>query len=407
MNASPLRVLMVSDVYFPRVNGVSTAIETYRRNLAALGVQVELLAPDYGDNAHQNGITRVRARRVPFDPEDRLMHWRRLRRTAIRLARYTDLVHIHTPFAAHYAGVAAARCYGLPVVSSYHTLFEEYLELYAPMVPSAWLRGFARTLARRQCRALTATIVPSCAMAERLAAYGVRDGVSVLPTGVPTAQFRIADRATRREQFRQRLGIDPDTPVALFVGRAAHEKNIGFLIESLVIARKRAPSLMLLIAGEGPALTSLRELARKTGQSEVVRFLGYLDRDRDLPDCYAAADLFAFASRTETQGLALIEAMAAGLPVVALAEMGTRDLLSANRGAMVTNDDTSAFARALADLALDVDARRLLGEEATALAEKWSDVALTGRLAQLYHSLASQPRRGFNSWKALSKARQA
>jgi glycosyltransferase involved in cell wall biosynthesis len=201
-----MRVLMVSDVYFPRVNGVSTSIETFRRTLAAQGVEVRLVVPRYGDEADEEGIVRVAGRPVPGDPEDRLVGWRAMHRAVLAAATDCDLIHIQTPFIAHYAGLKAARTLGLPVVATYHTLFEEYLQHYARFIPSGWLRGQARAFSRRQCNALDAVVVPSTAMRDRLAAYGVTAPLHVLPTGIPTAQFAAGNGIA----FRQRFGIDLD-----------------------------------------------------------------------------------------------------------------------------------------------------------------------------------------------------
>ncbi|MCX9158166.1 glycosyltransferase [Niveibacterium sp. 24ML] len=402
-----MRVLMVSDVYFPRVNGVSTAIDTHRRGLPQHGVEVELVVPRYEDESGEPGITRLPGWRVPGDPEDRFVAPHRVRSAVMKAAAQADLIHIQTPFAAHYAGLAAARRFNLPVVATYHTLFEEYLHLYAPMLPESWLRGLARRLSRSQCNALDATIVPSHAMAQRLREYGITAPLQVLPTGVPVGQFSVGDRASHRARFRARYRIPPDQPVALFVGRAAHEKNIGFLIEALAHARCTVPELLLVVAGEGPALESLKERAKALGQADHVRFIGYLDRARELPDCYAAADLFAFASRTETQGLVLIEAMAVGLPVVALAEMGTCDLLGAHQGALVPPCDVGAFGDAMARLTSDSALRSLLGEQARVLARDWSDDALTARMAMLYRDVCLAHATKENTWKAPSKAKQA
>ncbi len=163
---------MVSDVYFPRVNGVSTSMETFRRALARQGVEVRLVVPRYDDEADEPGIIRVAGRRLPNDPEDRLLPWGEMHRTGRAAASGCDLVHVPTPFIAHYAGVAAARHHGLPALVTYHTLFEEYLQHYVPFLPAAWLRGLARRFSRRQCNAVDTVVVPSSAMADRLTHYG-------------------------------------------------------------------------------------------------------------------------------------------------------------------------------------------------------------------------------------------
>lgn len=384
-----MHVLMVSDVYFPRVNGVSTSIATFRTALAGCGVASTLVAPAYpgaADKADReaDGILRVPARAVPLDPEDRVMRWRTLTGLAPRLAqRKVDLVHIQTPFLAHYAGLRLARALGVPVLATYHTLFEEYLYHYVPLVPRPVMRGLARRFSRAQCNALDAVVVPSSPIRERLAAYGVTRPMHVLPTGMPEAAFVRGDGAA----FRARHGIAADRPVALFVGRVAHEKNIGFLLEAVDHARRALPQALLIVAGDGPARAALREQAASLQLAENVLFLGYLDRHGELPGCYAAADLFVFASRTETQGLVLLEAMAAGTPVLALAEMGTRDILEPAASAHIGPDDVAAFGARMAELLADRAGLRARGETARADARRWNAQAMAARLAGLYGEL--------------------
>jgi len=379
-----MRVLMVSDVYFPRVNGVSTSIETFRRTLSAHGVEVTLVVPRYGDEADEPGIIRVAGRPIPGDREDRLVGWRAMHRAVLEAAQNVDLIHIQTPFIAHYAGLKAARTLGLPVVATYHTLFEEYLQHYAKLIPASWLRGQARGFSRRPCNALDAVVVPSTAMRQRLDSYGVSSPMHVLPTGIPMAQFA----GGNGPRFRRQFAIAEGRPMALFVGRVAHEKNIGFLLEALVHARKARPDTLLVIAGEGPAMAELKAQTAALGLQASVHFIGYLDRKQDLPDCYAAADVFVFASRTETQGLVLLEAMAAGVPVIALAEMGTMDILAPGRGAFSPPADTQAFGEMLGSFLSQPEAWRHLQDEAPIYAQEWSDVAMAERLARLYRELA-------------------
>ena len=157
---SRLRVLMVSDVYFPRINGVSTSIQTFREGLAENGVDVHIIAPRYNNEENEHYITRVPAKAIPRDPEDRLLPWRLTRKMVAEAAQHCDLIHIQTPFVAHYAGLHAARLCNKPVMATYHTLFEEYLHHYIPFLPAALLRGVTRAFSRSQCNALDAMVVP-------------------------------------------------------------------------------------------------------------------------------------------------------------------------------------------------------------------------------------------------------
>ncbi|MCP5269548.1 MAG: glycosyltransferase [Zoogloeaceae bacterium] len=391
-----MRVLMVSDVYFPRVNGVSTSIETFRRKLDAEGVEVRLVVPRYADEGLQPGITRVAGRAVPGDPEDRIVGWRAMHRAVAEAAAGCDLIHVQTPFVAHYAGLAAGRKLGLPVLATYHTLFEEYVHHYAPKLPANWLRTAARAISRRQCNALDGVIVPSSAMKARLTAYGVSTPMYVLPTGIPLERFRQGDGAA----FRAAHGIPAERPVALYVGRVAHEKNIGFLIDALIVARKQVPELLLLITGEGPASAELKQRVTELGLQDAVRFLGYLGRQQELPGCYKAADIFLFASRTETQGLVLLEAMAAGLPVMALSAMGTIDILAPGKGCITPPDDTAAFGEILAHFFNHPEVWRHLAAEAIHFAATWSDQIMAEHLASLYRDCRRASRTSCPVWAA-------
>jgi glycosyltransferase involved in cell wall biosynthesis len=379
----PPRVLMLSDVYFPRVNGVSTSIQTFRRDLEAEGCRSILVAPHYPEaRDDEPGIVRVPSRYLPFDPEDRMLVASELER-AVRARRGEfDLVHVHTPFLAHRAGLRIARRLGVPVVESYHTFFEEYLHHYLPLVPRRLLSALARAVSRRQCDAVDAVIAPSPQMAEALRGYGVRAEMRVIPTGLDLGRLTGGDR----ERFRAQYGIAPGRPVALTVGRVAFEKNIGFLVDVLERVRATIPDVLLVIAGEGPALPALRREVAGRGLAGNALFVGYLDRNGPLIDCYRSADAFVFASRTETQGLVLLEAMALGLPVVSTAVMGTRSVLDGARGAIVVNEDAAQFAAALDMVLQSRELGTSLGAQAAEhVRSRWSSAEMARRMMELYH----------------------
>ncbi|PKO60132.1 MAG: glycosyl transferase family 1 [Betaproteobacteria bacterium HGW-Betaproteobacteria-13] len=387
-----MNILMISDVFFPRINGVSTSIETFRNSLKAHGIHSSLIAPAYPQDGGRStdDLIRIPSRFIPLDPEDRMM-----RRSAIReqieslKQQHFDLVHIHTPFVAHYAGLELAKALDLPCVGTYHTFFEEYLFHYVPFLPRAWLRGAARRFSRQQCNGLDAVIVPSRAMADTLAGYGVNAPVHILPTGIPEHQFHGGDGC----HFRQRYDIPKSRRLLLFVGRVAHEKNIDFLIDMVGELRKTEPAAMLLVTGEGPALGNLRTKVERAGLSEHIRFLGYLDRHNELHDCYRAADVFVFASRTETQGLVLLEAMALGTPVVALAEMGTVDILAPQQGCRIAPNNPARFAEVVGQLLSDCRQLQQLGVDAREYAQQWHTEEMSRRLGALYETWVADHQR--------------
>ncbi len=174
----------------------------------------------------------------------------------------------------------------------------------------------------------------------------------------------------------------------LLVGRVAHEKNIGFLLDVLAEVRRSVPSVLFVIAGEGPALAGLRRTAAAAGLQGNVLFVGYLDRRGALLDCYRAADVFVFASRTETQGLVLLESLALGLPVVSTAVLGTKEVLRDAGGALVVAEDVKEFSAAVVNVLTRTELRASLASAGRAfVAQRWSSSEMAKRLAQLYGDL--------------------
>jgi glycosyltransferase involved in cell wall biosynthesis len=380
-----MKILFISDVYFPRVNGVSTSIETFRRNLRALGHTVHLIAPDYSTaSADETDILRVPARQLPFDPEDRLMSYRWVMNQLEKLrGEHYDIIHIQTPFVAHYLGTKLSRLLGIPCVETYHTFFEEYLYHYVPLVPKRVMRFIAKRFSRHQGNSLDGMVVPSNPMLQVLKDYGIVTCAEVIPTGIEPASFVAGDRIA----FRDRYKIAQDRPMLLFVGRVAHEKNIGFLLKVLERVKSEIANILLVIAGEGPARESLEREVNALGLVDNALFIGYLDRHTELNNCYRAADIFVFSSRTETQGLVLLEAMAQGVPVVSTAELGTRDVLQDGVGVWIAQEDVSDFSGKIVNMSQDAAVRKSLGEAGHDYALEWSASKQARRMLSFYQSI--------------------
>jgi len=383
-----MKILFISDVYFPRVNGVSTSIETFRHELRELGHTIHLIAPEYpGSSSDESGITRIPSRQLPLDPEDRLMKYSHVMKQLENLrAEHYDIIHIQTPFVAHYLGVKLSRLLGIPCIETYHTFFEEYLHHYIPFVPRAMLGTVARLFSRHQGNSLNGMVIPSRPMMEVLRTYGVTTQAEVIPTGLEPESFVPGNG----NDFRLKYGIRQDRPMMLFVGRVAHEKNIGFLLQVVDRVRKDIPDALLLIAGEGPAREKLEHEVQHTGLSGNVTFIGYLDRHTELNSCYHSADIFVFSSRTETQGLVLLEAMAQGVPVVSTAEMGTRDVLREGAGVWIAEEELEDFSGKVIRMLGDAGIRARLGEAGREYAHSWSAGKLAERMLGFYQSIIEQ-----------------
>ena len=383
-----MNILLISDVYFPRVNGVSTSIRTFTQQLQKMGHSVHLIAPDYGVSTDDEAwITRVPARAIYFDPEDKLMKYAEVLKLSSKLqSMQFDILHIHTPFIAHYAGLKLAKALNIPSLETYHTFFEDYLHHYLPWIPQFAARGLARLISKKQCNQVNAIVAPSQPMLDVLRGYGVSAQAEVIATGLQAHSFSLADG----NAFRSKHGIALQRPMMLYVGRVAHEKNIGFLLVVAKLLIDVMPDVLLVIAGEGPALPSLRAQVKEHSIENNVQFIGYLDRNTELNGCYKAADVFVFASKSETQGLVILEAMAQGTPVVAIAELGTASILIEGQGALIAKEDESEFVQKVHSVLINPQRRQQLSESAREYAQKkWSAEMQAERMLKYYMVIAS------------------
>jgi 1,2-diacylglycerol 3-alpha-glucosyltransferase len=223
-------------------------------------------------------------------------------------------------------------------------------------------------------------------MRDALRSYGVRRPISVIPTGLDMEAFRGGDG----HRFRTLHGVPAQRSTLVYVGRVAFEKNIDFLLLVVQQVRFAIPDVLLVVAGEDPAASAVRRQAQSLGVKDNVRFVGYASRDRDLLDCYRAGDVSVFASRTETQGLVLLEAMALGMPVVSTAKMGTQDILRPGCGALIAEEEVEDFSEKVTSVLRDPKLRLRLGEEASRYAERWSSLALAKRLEAFYQDVIAR-----------------
>ncbi|MEI8118967.1 MAG: glycosyltransferase, partial [Methylophilaceae bacterium] len=262
--------------------------------------------------------------------------------------------------------------------------FEDYLHHYLPWMPQLMARGMARMISKRQCNAVSAIVAPSQPMLDVLRGYGVKAKAQVIPTGLQEHSFKPADG----KAFRQKYGIALDRPMLLYVGRVAFEKNIEFLLWMAKVLVDERPDLLLVITGEGPAEETLHKLTKTLGLDKNVMFIGYLDRNTELNACYQSADVFVFASKSETQGLVILEAMAQGTPVVAIAELGTASILIEGLGALISAENTLEFAEKVHQLLIYPEQRLELGLRAKEYAlEKWTAKFQAERMLDFYAQL--------------------
>jgi 1,2-diacylglycerol 3-alpha-glucosyltransferase len=377
-----MHILMISECYFPRVNGVSTSIMINRRNLQEMGHKVTLVVPEYESvTDNEDGIIRIPGRYIAGFPEDPLMSASAVR-AKVNLFREMkiDIIHIQTPIVGHRAGVWLSKTLGIPRMESYHTYLVEYVSLYVKWLPAFMGRYIAKTISRNECNNVTAIAVPSVAMLKVLRGYGVTVKAEIIPTGIDLSQFNGGNGM----EFRKRYNISADRPMLVTMGRVALEKNIEFLIHTVEEIRKTIPNVLFVIVGDGPARKCLTKLVVQRRLVDNVLFSGFLDRQTTLKDAYKAADAFVFASRTETQGLVVLEAMAMGLPILTTGKMGVADCVEDCAGAIVVEEDIPQFANQCIRVLQDSALKEKMRQESAKHAAAWSEEIFAKKLEQLY-----------------------
>ncbi|WP_245822684.1 glycosyltransferase family 4 protein [Brachybacterium avium] len=312
----PLRVLLTTDWWEPVVNGVVASVQTLRRELLALGCDVRVLTLSQGIRArNEDGVYRigsVSASMVYDRARIGMPSGRRVLRDILQWR--PDVVHSQAEFSTFMWARRIARTLSVPLVHTYHTIYEDYTHYYSPSRTMG--RKVVETFSRRVLSRTDAVIAPTTKVARLLAGYGVHRPLHVIPTGLDLDRFRPA----RNEQehadalaLRAALDIGPQQRVLLSVSRLAKEKNLDEVLEMVAVA-DRADAVLVLV-GEGPYRAELEARARALGIAERVRFTGVVD-PADIPRWYRMGDVFVGASLSETQGLTFIEAMASGLPLL-------------------------------------------------------------------------------------------
>ena len=371
-----MRIGLFTNNYLPFCGGVSVSVETLRRGLEARGHEVWVIAPRARGAAPDPAVIRYPSVPAATYPEFALplpvAPWvsGRVRRLGL------DVFHAHHPFLLGPAARRLARRAGRPLVFTYHTRYEKYahyVPVRRPLVEAAAIR-----LSSSFAAAAAAVIAPSQAVRQTLAERGVGASVEVIPTGVDVASFRPGDPVAARRA----LALAAADPVLLYVGRLDREKSVERLLLAFAHVQGTVPHARLVLVGHGTETARLQALARTLPAAGRIAFLPARPH-ADLPVCYQAADVFLFASETETQGLVLAEAAACGIPVVSVTGPGCDEVVRDGETGLLTKAEPPALAEAAISLLVDGQRRRRMGRRAREIAERDFDVRL-----QIDHTVA-------------------
>lgn len=378
-----MNIVMLTNTYSPHVGGVARSVEAFTREFRRRGHRVMVVAPEF-DNAPPGEIDVIRIPAIQnFNGSDFsvVLPVSGLLTETLDSFR-PDIVHAHHPYLLGMTALRIARYRQLPLVFTHHTLYEQYTH-YVPG-DSPGLRRFVIELATRYANLCNQVFAPSESVAALLRERGVESPIAVVPTGVDVACFAGGDGRRFREQMR----IPAGAFVVGHLGRLAPEKNLEFLAEAVARFLAGDENAHFLVVGKGPSEADMRRVVEAQGLQERLRVVGVLDYPQ-LADALAAMDVFAFSSRSETQGMVLTEAMSAGVPVVALDAPGAREVVQDGlNGRLLPEQSVDSFTEALRWVSrLPAPQRRALVGKARQTAQEFSMSSTAGKALACYESL--------------------
>ena len=381
-----MRILMMTNTYFPIVGGLEQSVYCFSEEFKKFGHEVLIVTPTFqGMPTEEPGVIRIPAFQkfsgtifsVNF-PASGLL-------TRLMKEFSPDIAHSHCPFFMGDFALRLSRQHAIPLVFTYHTMFEQYVHDWP--VQNEGVKRFIIKYAAGYANLADRVIVPSESVQEILFKRGVKTPMEVVPTGVDLDRFSKGDG----KGFRQRNNIPTDAKVIGHAGRLAPEKNLDFLITCMVESLKKDSRIHALIVGKGPAEKMIKDTFKQAGLEKRLHLVGVLHY-QDLVDAYFAMDVFAFASLSETQGIVLIEAMAAGVPVVALDAPGARDVVKDRKSGRLLNElDQQSYVDALLwVLHCSAEESQNVKQAARITAQKYSISLSAKHMLEIYENVRSR-----------------
>jgi len=384
-----MKIVFFTETYLPQINGVATSTSLFRKYLEKRGHDVFIIAPiaPRGDRK----VLKVPGVRFPMEKQHIVSIPVKKRIRDFIHGFDPDVIHSHTPFILGFFALKIQQDFGIPHVHTYHTLLVEYRHYIPPPIRPS--RSVVEEFSAWFCNQVDHVIAPTEEIRKELVKYGVEKEITVIPTGIDIDSFR----GENRFDVRKKHGIGKDERIILFAGRLAKEKNVLFTLRIFKRLMEEGRKVFFIIVGDGPLRMDIEEVLDEWKMKNKVVLTGYLRRD-DLIEYYKQSDLFIFASLTETQGLVVLESLAAGTPVVAIAEKGIKDVLEDGRGALlVKGEDEDDFLVKVKSI-LDDDSRRerlsKLGIEY--VEEKWSMDSAVEKLLKIYGNLSRKRKKVYH-----------
>lgn len=387
-----MKICMMTNTYLPHVGGVARSVSTFAEEYRKLGHEVLVVAPEFDGpplTAREERIVERVAAIQHFNGSDFSVTLPLAAVLSGRLDDFrADIIHAHHPFLLGDSALRVGASKNVPVIFTHHTRYEDYTH-YVPF-DSPTLKEIAIELSTQFANLCEGVIAPSESIAKLIRKRGVTSPIAVVPTGVDVAGFAVGDGARARRRFK----IPAKAFVVGHTGRLAPEKNLGYLTKAVALFLKKSPTARFLVVGGGPSEGEMRRICTEHGVGDRLILAGK-HTGRALHDAFKAMDVFVFASFSETQGMVLAEAMAAGVPVIALKANGVVEVVRDGRNGFLLPARTPAvkFAARLGELQAAPAKRRQFSRAAVVTAKEFSRAHCAALALEFYEKIRKATRR--------------
>ncbi|MDP2945009.1 MAG: glycosyltransferase [Atribacterota bacterium] len=381
-----MRIAFFTNCYKPLVNGVVTSISSLKEAYERKGHEVYIFAPRVEDYIDQEkNVFRYRSVNITSEVKYPLSLPLSFKVKKVITEFNPDIVHIHHPFLLSSAAIMYGKKLGIPKILTLHTQYEQYA-YYAFPIPERVTQKAIKMIISNLAYKIDCITTPSASMKELIEGYGIKNRIEVIPNAIHLISFR-EDNELKKTEIKKKYKLKNDDKIILFVGRVASEKSIDKIIKALAIIKKRRIGKeKLLIVGNGPDMDELKQLARTLKVEEDVLFAGAVSYE-EIKHYYKIAYVFTIASTTETFGIVTIEALASGVPVLAVKAPGAVDILTDGLDGLLVDNDTEKFADALEKIIREPELREKLSQGALKTSEKYSIDTISERMLNLYREV--------------------
>ena len=382
-----MRIGLFTDTYPPYINGVSTSVLMLKQGLEKLGHKVYVVTVNSESFSYKNDSNVLMIPGIPIGILNfRLTGLYPLKALKIIKEWNLDIIHTHTEFGVGSFARLIAKQYNIPLVHTYHTMYEEYIYYITKGFFDGASKKLVEYLTLFLCdKTVEELIVPTKKTYDLFKEkYKVKRDVHIIPTGIDVSRFYTENVDLKEvEKLKRDLLISNKNFTVLYVGRIAKEKSIDFLITNLKSIIKKNPRVKMVIVGDGPDMSHLMELAYNEKLSGYITFTGKVPWE-DVPKYYMLADAFVTASTTETQGLTVIEAMAASKPVVAINDESFKIVITNNQDGILFENEKQ-YVDAILKLSFDKKFKERISKQARITANNYSSEVYAQRVLQIYN----------------------